>query len=109
MGNGFSTPYRLDWGRNGEGLIIYVREDITSKMLTKHKFPDGIEALFIEINFQKCNWLLCGLYHPNCKSDQYLCDNLNKTLDLYSAYEKFFITGDFNAHEGEEYLDPFLN
>ena len=56
MGNGFSTPYRLDWDRNGEGLIIYVREDITSKMLTKHKFPDGIEALFIEINFRKCNW-----------------------------------------------------
>ena len=87
MGNGFLTPYRLDWDRNGEGLVVYVREDITSKMLTKHKFPDGIEALFIEINFRKCNWLLCGLYHPPSQSDQYLFDNLNKTLDLYSAYE----------------------
>ena len=50
--NGFSTPYRLDRNQNGGGIIIYVREDITSKMLTKHKFPDDIEALFIEINFR---------------------------------------------------------
>ena len=26
--NGFSTPYRLDRNRNGEGIIIYVREYI---------------------------------------------------------------------------------
>ena len=32
--------------------VIYVREDITCKMLTKHNFPDDIEALFIEINSQ---------------------------------------------------------
>ena len=49
--NGFSTPYRLDGNRNGGGIIIYVRETFTSKMLTKHKFPDDTEALFIEINF----------------------------------------------------------
>ena len=51
--NGFSTPYRLDRNQNGGGIIIYVREDITSKMLTKHKFPDDIEALFIETRFRK--------------------------------------------------------
>ena len=49
--NGFSSPYRLDINRNGGGIIVYVREDITSKMLTKHKFPDDIKALFIKINF----------------------------------------------------------
>ena len=62
--NDFSTPYRLDQNRNGGGIIIYLRKDITSKMLTKHKFPDNIKALFIEINFRKRKWLLCGLYHP---------------------------------------------
>ena len=58
--NDFSTPYRLDRNRNGGGIIIYVPEDITGKMLTKHKFPDDIEGLFVEINFRKCKWLLCG-------------------------------------------------
>ena len=51
--NEFSTPYRWDRDRNGGGLIIYVREDITSKMLTKHKFPDDIKTLFVEIDFEK--------------------------------------------------------
>ena len=45
--NGFSTSYRLDQNRNGGGAIIYVQEDITSKMSTKHKFPDNIKAFFI--------------------------------------------------------------
>ena len=56
--NGFSTPYRLDRNRNGGEITIYVREAVTSKMLTKQKFSDDIEALFIEINFRKCKWLL---------------------------------------------------
>ena len=32
-------------------IIIYVREEITNKMLTKHKFLDDVEVLFIDINF----------------------------------------------------------
>ena len=31
-----------------------VREDIPSKILTKHVLPIDIEALFIELNFRKC-------------------------------------------------------
>ena len=46
--DGFSTPCRLDRNRNEGRIIIYVLEDITSKMLTKHKFPDGMEMLFIQ-------------------------------------------------------------
>ena len=102
-----SIPYRLDRNRNGDGLIIYVREDITSKMLTKHRFPDDIEVLFVEINFRKCKWLLCRLYHPPNQSDQYLLENSDNALDVYSTYEKVSITGDFNAQEGEKCLDTF--
>ena len=68
--NGFSTPYRFDRNRNGGDIIIYVREDITNKMLTKHKFPDDIEVFFIEIIFRKSKWVLCGLYYPLSQSDQ---------------------------------------
>ena len=102
-----SIPYRLDRNRNGDGIIIYVREDITSKMLTKHRFPDDTEALFVEINFRKCKWLLCRLYHPPHQSDQYLLENSDNALDVYSTYEKVSITGDFNAQEGEKCLDTF--
>ena len=53
----FSIPYRLTRNRNGRGLMIYVRDDIPSKMLTKHNLLEDIEAAFIELNFCKCKWL----------------------------------------------------
>ena len=43
--DGYSKPYRLDRNRNGGGMVIYVREDISSRMLTKHNFPENIEGL----------------------------------------------------------------
>ena len=53
-------------------------------MLTKDKF----EALFIKINFRKCKWLHCRLYHPPSQSDKDFPGNLDKALDLYFTYEK---------------------
>ena len=53
MIEGCSKPYRLDRNRYGGGVIIYVRGDIPSKELNKHKFTKDIEGLFIEINSRK--------------------------------------------------------
>ena len=106
--DGFSKPYRLDRNRNGGGVIIYVREDIPSKILTKHVLPTDIEALFIELNFRKCKWLLSGIYHPPSQSDQYFFDRLDNALDVYSNYENILLVGDFNAQIGETCLDTFL-
>ena len=74
-------------------------------MLTKHKFPDDVEALFIEISFQKCKWLLAsGLYHPPSQYDQYL----DKALEVCYTYEKVLITGDFKTQEVEKCVVKFL-
>ena len=53
---GFTMPYRLDRNRN-EGVKIYVREDIPSKILERHKLPQDIEGMFIELNFRKIKWM----------------------------------------------------
>ena len=58
----FTMFYRLERNRNGGGLIIY--KDIPSKILEKHKLPQDIEGMFIELNFRKSKWLLFGTYHP---------------------------------------------
>ena len=58
--DGFSTPFRLDRNRFGGGALIYVREDIPCKPLTKHFLPDDIEGIFVEINLRKTKWLLFG-------------------------------------------------
>ena len=60
---GFSMPFRIDRNRIGGEVLNYVREDITRKQLTKHKLPDDIEGIFIEINLRKIKWLLFGSYH----------------------------------------------
>ena len=106
--DGFSLPFRLDRNRKGGGILIYVRGDIPSKLLTKHSFPNDIEGLFVEINFRKSKWLLFGTYHPPSQNDQYYFDCLDKALDVYSSYEKVILTGDFNARESECVFDLFL-
>ena len=104
----FQNP--IDWigNRNGGGIIIHIRGDIPSKIVTKHCFPKDIEALFIELNFRKYKWLLCGLYHPLFQKDQYFFDNIDKALDVYSTYEKVIRGGDFNSQIGENCVDTFM-
>ena len=106
--DGYSMPYRLDRNRNDGGVIIYVREDIPSKILRKHFFPNDIEGVFVEIDFRKSKWLLCGTHHLPSHSDQYYFDNIDKALDVYCQYEKIMLVGDFNAQIGEKCFDDFL-
>ena len=68
MVDGFSMPYRQDRNRNGGGIMIYIRDDIPSILLTKHVFPDDVEGLFVELNFRKSKLLLMGAYHRPSQS-----------------------------------------
>ena len=61
--NHLLETYRLDGNRNGEGVMIYIREDILSIRFNKHVFPYDMKGLFVELNFRKCKWLLFGTYH----------------------------------------------
>ena len=63
--DGFFEPFRIDRNRSGGGVMIYVRDVIPSKLLTKHFFPNDIEGLFVELNFRKCKWLLLETYPPS--------------------------------------------
>ena len=44
--NGYSNPFRLD--RNAHGILLYVWEDILSKLLLVEE--NSIEGSFVEIN-----------------------------------------------------------
>ena len=102
---GFRTPFRLDRNRNGGGVIIFVREGIPCKRLDKHNFTKNIEGLFIEINLRKTKLLLFGTYHSTHPvfglSDEDYFEQVGLALDIYSNYDKFLLTGDFNAEEEE--------
>ena len=62
--NGFSAPYRFDKNSKGGGLLFYIREDISSKILT-YSSSCYIETLLVEINLRKKKWLLNGSYNPS--------------------------------------------
>ena len=106
--DGFSKPYRLDRNKNGGGVMIFIRETISSKKLEKHIFPNDVESIFVELNFRKCKWLLCGTYHRPSQSYEYFFNNLDKALDTYSRYDKVFLVGDFNIEISEQRIESFL-
>ena len=86
-----------------------MREDIPSKELKKHFFPDDIEGIFIEINLRKTKWLMFGSYHPPSQSDSYYFNCIGNSLDIYNQfYDKFLLIGDFNAEDSETCLFEFL-
>ena len=42
---GFGVPYRVDWNFNGGGIMLFVRQDIPSKLLSVENSPR--EAFFL--------------------------------------------------------------
>ena len=50
---GFCTPYMLDRCSNGGGLLLYIREEIPSRLLNDYKPPENIECLFVDVNIRK--------------------------------------------------------
>ena len=54
----FSTTYRRGRDKNRGGILLYVREDIPSKLASFKNDDTNIEHFFIEINLRKKKWLL---------------------------------------------------
>ena len=47
---GFAAPFRLDRTNTGGGILVYVRDDIPSKLLNISYVSSETECLAIEIN-----------------------------------------------------------
>ena len=109
---GYSEPYRLDRNRNGGGVMIYVREDIPSRLLSKHTFTKAIEGLFVEVNLRKTKLLFFGAYrsdHPEYGVDtSEFLNQVSLALDKYSTYDKFLLAGDLNTEATNNFLEDFL-
>ena len=91
--DGFSKPYRLDRNKNWGGVMIFIRDTISSKILEKHILPSAVESIFVELNFRKCKWLLCGTYHRPSQSDEYFLITLIRLLILIVGMIKFCLWG----------------
>ena len=93
---GYSKPCRNDRNYHGGGIILYVRADIPSKLLSSVLLP--IEVFYVEINLHKKKWSLSSSYNPNKNTIKSHIVMLHKGLALYSSkYENFIVLDDFNV------------
>ena len=92
---GFTPPYRLDWNCHGGGILVYIREDIPSKLI---EMKSSSESISIELKLRRKKWLVNCSYNAN-NSD--ICDHLRslgKSLNtLLTNYDKVLLMGDFNV------------
>ena len=61
----FSSPFRLDRNSSGGGIMLFVREEIPSELLSEYKPNSSVENIFIDINLRSKKWLLSCSYNPN--------------------------------------------
>ena len=93
--HGFSEPYRLDRNGNGGGILVFIREDIPSKLI---ELQMEIEGFFVELNLKRKKWLLCCSYNPKFSQISFHLNKLGKNLDtLTSKYDNIILSGAFNT------------
>ena len=106
---GFSMPYRYDRNSMGGGLLLYVRDDIRTKLL-KHDFGTNIENLSVEINVRKRKWFFNGSYNPHKSKILNHLNYLNLVFNKYSkVYDNFIFMGDFNVAMSDKAMEDFCS
>ena len=99
--------YRVDRDRHGAG-ILYIRQDIPSKLLINLKISENLEGVFVDPNFRRKKWLVFCSYNPQKLNITKHLDVIGKNLDLYSSrYENYLFFGDFNSEPSENAIIEF--
>ena len=105
---GYSALYRLDRDAQGRGIMLFIREDIPSKLLAVDDFPT--EGFYVEINLRKKEWLLCCYYNPKKSNVRAHSECLNESLVLHLLkYEHFLVLEDFNICVEDSSMPEFYD
>ena len=103
--HGFSAPYRLDRNSKGGGILLYIREDIPSRLFNS-KSKTGIETISVEINLRKRKWFLNS--NKSLISNHLEC--LNRIMDEFSKnYDNVIFLGDFNTSINDNAMKSFCS
>ena len=96
--DGYSKPHRKDRSLCGGRLLMYMDDNIPSRILNQHTIPDDVEIMCVEINLKKQKWITIGIYRPPSMNERYFIDHLGRVIDFYSKiYDRFVIMRDFNS------------
>ena len=87
--------YRLDRNEYGGAILVYLQEDIPSKLIPMQS--SCIEGFFIELNLRCKKWLLSCSYNSHRSLISEYLSIIGKNLDLLCAYyDNIFLMGDLN-------------
>ena len=105
---GYKPPYRLDVSKRSGGLMVYIREGISSRYLKDFNLPKDIQFIPIELRLKSHKWLIVFIYrHKDQKIDTFL-QHMSNLLAFYSNFERRMLIGDFNCEPSNPHLSSFL-
>ena len=81
--HGYAPPFRHERNSNGGAVVIYTREDIPCKLLSKHDTPDDFEGIFLELNLWKVKWFLFGGYNQHKDNISNFVRQLGPIVDTF--------------------------
>ena len=103
----YAPPFRYDRSSHGGGILPFIREDISTKIISITPLKD-FEGIFVELNFCKKKVRLCCSYnsHKNLMSNH--LNILEKMLHTQmKIYDHSLIVGHFNSEMTESVMENF--
>lgn len=79
----YSVSFRFDKDGNGGGILLYIREDIPSTLLSVNQ---NIEVFFVEINLRNKKKILLNYSESQERIDTNHLAELSKITDLSISY-----------------------
>ena len=89
---GFKPPTTLDRTAHGGGIVVYIKENIPSKLLEKLNFECDNEGIFFELNLRKNKFLFFSGYNPQRARISAYLSNVELVLNKY--------INDYDNHDG---------
>ena len=106
---GYNKPYQLGITDKQGGLLVYIKFDLPSKLLSIHNTSNDIQVIPFELNLRKEKWMFMCIYRLPKQNSQYFLENLSSIADHYSSiYDNYIFLGDFNMEPNCLALPSFM-
>ena len=101
--------YLKDRTKGGGGLLFYVNENLSGKIINSYKFKENSEIILFEFSVSDKKWLLLGNYRPPSQNDLSFINELNLALNFFSpVYQNFVLLCDFILSTENPNLKNFM-
>ena len=103
--HGYSEPYRFDRNGNSGGILVFIREDMSTKLIDSQMKTEGF---FIELNLRRRKWLLRCSCNPKYSQILHHLKEIGKDLDvLTSKNDNIILMDDFNVEPADTVVSDF--